>query len=351
MLRKKSLSLLLIALAFLSFVFLAFRHWKSPDALTNREDLLASLPGDASAAGFLDLQQFRASPFLAQIFSWAPQAAPDSEYAQFLQATGFDYERDLDRIAVAVNRESQIPWVYAVAEGRFDRKKIEGYASRFGSLKTAGGKTLFAVPINGSPRKAYFTFLRDNRVAWANDSSCFFQRPQSAEAQAWREHFSRVAGTPIFAVLQQDSGAAAALAQVPSGFRSPQLATLLSQLQWITLSGKPDGNSLRVVLDGESTAETTTHQLKELLDGLVILAQAGLNDAKTRTQVDPQLRQGYRELLQSADIQQLDRGTSKSVRVILEVPARLLQPPQTAALPAADPPAPAKHKVKKQYAK
>jgi hypothetical protein len=349
--QKKPLFLLLSAIVLLLLIFLASRHWKSTDSTADRADLLALLPGDASAVGFLDLQQFRASPFLAQIFSWAPQVAPDSDYAQFIQATGFDYERDLDRLALAINREPQTPWVYAVAEGRFDRKKIEAYASRFASLKTADGKTLFAVPISGSQRKAYFTFLRDNRVAWANDSSCFFQRPQSTEAQGWREHFSRVAGTPIFAVLQQDSGAAAALAQVPGGFRSPQLATLLSQLQWITISGKPEGNLLRVVMDGESTAETTTHQLKELLSGLVVLAQVGLNDAHARTQVDPQLRQGYLELLQSADIEQLDRGTSKSVRVILEVPAKLLQAPQIAALPAADPPAPAKHKIKKQNAK
>ena len=348
--RKKPFFLLLSAIVLLLLIFLT-RHWKSTDATAERADLLALLPGDTSAVGFLDLQQFRASPFLAQIFSWAPQVAPDSDYAQFIQATGFDYERDLDRIALAIHRESQTSWVYAVAEGRFDRKKIEAYASRFASLKTADGKTLFAVPISGSQRKAYFTFLRDNRVAWANDSSCFFQRPQSTEAQAWGEHFSRVAGTPIFAVLQQDSGAAGALAKVPGGFRSPQLATLLSQLQWITISGKPDGNLLRVVMDGESTTETTTHQLKDLLSGLVVLAQVGLNDAQTRTQVDPELRQGYLELLQSADIQQLDRGTSKSVRVILEVPAKLLQSPQSAAVPAADPAAPAKHKVKKQNAK
>jgi hypothetical protein len=283
----------------------------------------------------------RNSPFLAQVMLWAPQPAPDGDYAQFIQSTGFDYERDLDRLAVAINRQSGTDLIFAVGEGRFDRKRIEAYAARFGSLKTADGRTLFAVPITGSERKAYFTFLRDNRIAWANDSSFFFQHPQHGDSQEWRDHFSRVAGTPLFVVLRQEAVPPEALAQAPGGFRSPQLAALLSQLQWISISGKPEGNILRVVIDGESVTEATARQLKELLSGLVVLAQMGLNDVKTRKQLDPDLRQGYLDLLQSADIQQVDRGTSKSVRVILDVTPKLLQPPRKAAS-ADDPPA-AKH--------
>jgi len=347
MLKKRLLLTFITVFAILLLAFFGYRHWESRDSFARRADLLSLMPSDASAVGFLDLQQLRASPFLLQVLSWAPQAAPDSDYAQFVQATGFDYERDLDRIALAFNRQSQTPWVLAVAEGRFDRKKIEAYAGRFGSLKTADGKTLFAVPMHGSDRKAYFSFLQDDRVAWANDSSCFFQRPPGGSPQEWHEHLSRVAGTPIFAVLQQDSVPASALELAPGGFRSPQLATLLSQLQWITVSGKPEGDVLRVVIDGESLTETTTHQLKELLSGLVVLAEVGLNDAKTGKQLDPELRQGYLELLQSADIQQLDRGTSKSVRVIFEVTPKLLQAPRNALPPVADPIKP-ERQIKKQ---
>jgi hypothetical protein len=327
---NKKLPLFAVLLVLLlSFAY--FRHRSNahdPDA--SRADLLSLLPGDASAAGFVDLQQLRNSPFLTQIMSWASRPVPDGDYAQFVQATGFDYERDLDRVALSLNRQSPTALAFAVAEGRFDRRKIEAYASQSGSLKTADGKTLFAVPISGSARKAYFIFLRDDRVAWANDSSFFFQRPPAASAQEWREHFSRVAGTPLFAVLRQDPLTASALAQAPGGFRSPQLATLLSQLQWITISAKPEGNLLRVVIDGEGATEATAHQLKDLLSGLVVLAQAGLNDAKTSKQLDPELRLDYSKVLQSADIQLLDRGTRKSVRVIFEVTPKLLEAPHPA---------------------
>ncbi|HYA63788.1 MAG TPA: hypothetical protein VED66_11320 [Candidatus Sulfotelmatobacter sp.] len=339
--KTKLLLATVIVLSLLAALSVGYWRWASRDSTAERGDLLSLMPADASGVGFLDLAQLRNSPFLAQLMTWAPQPTPDSDYAQFVQATGFDYERDLDRLALAFNRQSPNSTVFAVADGRFDRKKIEGYAARFGSLRTAEGRTLFAVPIAGSERKAYFTFLRNDRIAWGNDSSYFFQRPLSASPEEWREHFSRVAGTPIFAVLRQDSAVASALAQAPGGFRSPQLATLLGQLQWISISGKPEGNLLRVVVDGECMTETTVRQLKELLSGIVVLAQIGLNDPKTRKQLDPGLRQGYLDLLQSADIQELDRGTSKSVRVVFDVTPKVLQAPRNAPA-GADPPWPAR---------
>jgi hypothetical protein len=317
-------------------VFFAYQHWQSSDSLAERGDVLARMPADANALVFVDLSQLRTSPFLAQLLSWAPQTTPDSDYAQFVQATGFNYERDLDRLALAINREAQMLSGFAIADGRFDRKKIESYGTQFGSLKTADGKALYAVPMSGSTRKAFFTFLREGRLAWANDSS-YFQRPSSLASSAeWREHFSRLSGSPLFVILRQDSGTASALAQAPGGLRSPELATLLGQLPWISISGKPEGNLLRVVVDGECYVEGTTRQLKAVLGGIVILAQAGLNDSKMRKQLDPQLREGYLDLLQSVNIEQLDRGSSKSVRLVFDVTPKLLQGAHSASS-AADP--------------
>ena len=99
---------------------------------------------------------------------------------------------------------------------------------------------------------------------------------------------------------------------------------LLDQLQWITLAGKPENDRLRVVAEGECTAEAA-RQLVDLINGLVILAQLGLNDAKTRQQLDPAAREAYLELLKSADISKIDRGDSKSVRVVAEITPEFLE--------------------------
>jgi hypothetical protein len=307
-------------------------HSHGRDAFRQREDLLSHLPADSTSVLYLDLQDLRASPFLAEILAWAPPPPPDEEYTKFVQATGFSYERDLDRVGVSFSGTAQGPKTMAVAEGRFDRKKIEAYSARFGTLKTANGKTIYAVTLNNPARTAYFTFLRDDQVALCNDATCFFQGPEkSMNSDEWREHFLRLAGTPLFAVLRQDSSLLSALSQqAPGGMRSPQLAAMLGQLQWVSVGAKPEGDELRVVADGECGNEATIRQLSDMLSGLLLLAQAGLDDPKARKQLDPKVREAYMGLLKSAEVQKMDRGSSKSVRLIFEVSPQLLQSARTA---------------------
>src|SRR5262249_21502919 len=240
------------------------------------EELLSRLPSDSTSVIYADLTAMRQSPFFAQLLAWAPAAPLDEEYTKFVQATGFDYGRDLDLVGIAFSGAAQNPMTMAVAEGRFDRKKIEAYSAHFGTLKTDAGKTIYAVPMSKPVRTAYFTFLRDNQVALCNDASCFFQPPgKSADGQEWSDHFVRLAGTPLFGIMRQDSQLLSALPQrSPAGWRSPQLATLLAQLRWVSVSAKPDGEQLRVVADGESPNEATIRQLSDMLGGLLILAQA-----------------------------------------------------------------------------
>ena len=338
---RKSLIILVVGLALCLALLAGYLRWRSSDSLAARQEQLLLIPADSNAVIFIDLAQIRSSPFLLQLLAWAPNPTPESDYAQFVQATGFDYERDLDRFAVAISRQGSSSNAVVIADGRFDRKKIEAYGGKFGALKSSSGKTIYAVPMGGPSRTAFFTFLRDDRVVWSNDAAYFARSHRSFSSPEWREHFLRLAGTPLFVVFREDADALGDLAQrAPGGLTSPQLASLLSQLQWIAIGGKPEGNLLRVVIDGECFTEATIRKLKEMLSGIVVLAQLGLNDPKTTRQLDPALRAAYLELLRSAEVQQLDRGSTKSVRVILDVTPRLLQAARTAPA-AADPPPPA----------
>ena len=342
--RKIVLALAVIFSLFLGGAF-AYHHWYSRDSLAVRAEMLSLLPSEASAVVLIDLAQFRSSPFLAQFFAWAPRSAQDEEYAEFVRATGFNYERDLDRVAVATSRQSPNDRLFVIAEGHFDRARIEAYAARSGTRIDHNGTAVFSIHFNAPGRVSFLTFLRDNRIAWTNDTSyaALFERPRPSSASAeWREHFTRLAGTPLFAVIRQDSGVVSFLAeQAPGGLRSPQLATLLNQLQWISIGGKPDGNVLKVVIDGECISEGTSRQLSDFLGGILVLAQIGLNEPKTRKQLDPQLREACLELLRSADVQKMDRGTSKSVRVVFDVTPKFLETARTASNSVAPPPSPA----------
>ena len=332
----------LAVLVLCTVAFLGYQKWAAPKGAL-REELLAQVPSDASVVIFLDFDELRRAPFIARLYSWAPKPQSDADYAQFLKDTGFDYERDLDRLAIATTKRGQESIFFAIADGKFDRARLSAYASKFGAVAKNGGREIYSVPVSGTSKKISFTFLENNRIVLTDgaDISVFLnENNRKEDAAEWRMRFERLAGSPIFAVIRQDAGAGSALAaQAPGGLRSPQLSTLLDQLQWITLAGKPDNELLRVVAEGECATDATVRQLADLLNGVVILAQAGLNDSKTRQQLDPATREAYLELLKSADVSKIDRGDTKSVRVVLEITPKFLAAARTPApaLPDATP--------------
>jgi hypothetical protein len=302
--------------------FFGYRKWRVQNGST-RAGTLAAMPTDASAVLFVDLSELRQAPFFAQLYAWAPKPKVDEEYVQFVKDSGFDYERDLDRVAIAVQKRGQDSALFAILDGQFDRQRIAAYARKNGSAVKTGAREVFSVPVSGTPKKISFTFLRNDRIALTNDSNLdiFLEARKGPEDMAeWRVRFERLGGSPLFAVIRQDAAVGAALAaQAPGGLRSPQLSTLLDQLQWITIAGKPENDRLRVVADGECTAEATARQLVDVINGVAILAEGGLNDPQTRQQLDPAMRQAYLELVKSADISKIDRGDTKSVRVVFEI--------------------------------
>jgi hypothetical protein len=294
------------------------------DAGDARENALALIPTDTDSVVFADIPQLRTAPFFSALGDWVPQPQQvDAEYAKFLNDTGFDYSRDLDRIAVATIKRGQGTEFFAVGDGRFDRKKINAYVSEFGTHDKKDGREIFTAPLKGSARKISFAFLRQNRIVLTDDAdlASLLRNPvRGSDAAQWRERFDRLGGSPLFAVFRQDAGVGSALvARAPNRGQAQQLAALLNQLQWISLAGVPEQNQLRLVAEGECPNETSAHDLADVLNGIRMFAQAGLNDPKVRHQLDDQTREAYIDLVHSADISRVDRGETKSVRLILEI--------------------------------
>jgi len=330
--RRLAGTIVAVVVVGMTLVF-GYERWRG-SAYDPRNDVLAQMPAESSAVLFIDLDGLRQSPFLGELYKWAPQAKADADYAQFLQSTGFNYETDLRRVSIAVLKHGETNTLFAVAEGRFDRNKISAYASQTGTRENHGGREIFSVPPSGGTRRITFTFLRNDRIALTNGANLeasLSQRSADSDAQAWRERFRRLAGSPVFAVVRQDAGAGAALStQAPRGWQSPQLSALIDQLQWITVAGKPEADRLRVVLEGESGAEAPTRQLSGVINGLLVLAQAGLSDQKMREQLQPDVREACLEMLKSADVSQIDRGETKSVRLIFDLTPKFLEAARTA---------------------
>jgi hypothetical protein len=307
-----------------------------------RDPLLAAMPADASAIFFVDFAELRSTLFARDLFKWAPRPVADAEYAQFVRDTGFDYERDVDRAALATIKNGASTAFFAAADGRFDRKKIAAYALQSGTREMRGTREIFSVPQTGNATRITFTFLADNRLAIATggDFANFLSPQTGADANDWRDRFRRLAGSPLFAVIRQDAAAGSALSsRAPGGLQSPQLSSLLDQLQWITVAGKPQADTLRIVAEGECPADQTARQLADLLNGILVLAHAGLNAPQTRQQLDPRAREAYLEVLRGAGVSRIDRGETKSVRLVFDITPRFLEAAKS-AVPALAPQTP-----------
>jgi hypothetical protein len=338
---KKTWLTLVVAAAVL-IAFLVF-HFSSNSRDSARVQLLGYVPDDATSVVFLDLDQLRASPFLITLYSWAPHPTEDSDYTQFVVDTGFNYERDLTQVFIAVSSHRASSSTLVLAEGKFDRKKIEAHLGRNATPMQQGNLEIYRVAAkpNDKEKPLSIAFLSDHRVA-ISDSENLEQvlaatNRKSTRAE-WQPRFDRLAGSPLFAVIRQDPAVQTVLAN-----RSPQLANFIDQLPWISIAAKPEGDLLRVVAEGETLTDTAASQLRDFLQGIQLLAQTGLNDGKLRQRMNPEERDAYVELLKGTEIEKISRSDAKAVRVILPVTPEFLKIakiPGLGATPdsAADPP-------------
>jgi len=111
---------------------------------------VARLLPESDAILYMNLKPVRA----ATHFDQKPMQ-PSPEYAQFLQATGFRWDRDLDRIAVSVHRMPDPngpngPVAYTgVMEGRVDAAKLTAFLKQNATAtESYAGHTVFTVPGN-----------------------------------------------------------------------------------------------------------------------------------------------------------------------------------------------------------
>jgi hypothetical protein len=298
-------------------------------------ELLSEVPAGAPTLVYLDLAAIRASSFYQHRPDQTPLTLPDSDYAKFVQATGFDFEKDLDQVAIASWPQSlsqEQKSTVAVADGRFDRQKIRDYAVKNGKLDHQQGREVFLFQTRqpagaGSTKSSTestwtsLVFLDDHRIAMVEGSSIapiFESRGASSAADPMRERAARVNGAAAFVVSR-----APAVPDnfAPGGMQSTQLATLLRSVQWVTLAARPEGENLRVSLEGECLTDTDARQLQSTIETLRMFGQAALEGSKTRQSMDPAAFGVLDNLLKTADV----KATAERVRILVEVTPDVLK--------------------------
>lgn len=117
----------------------------------------ARLLPQADAYVYVDLRPLR----LASVFGSLPTVSRDPDYQAFVNATGFEFERDLDEAAMAVHLPPPAPAQTAnqqaashetryseVFVGHFDLSRLQAYFKKNSkSIESEGSQEIFVVPV------------------------------------------------------------------------------------------------------------------------------------------------------------------------------------------------------------
>lgn len=214
----------------------------------------------------------------------------DSDYRSFVSGTGFDYERDLDAIAVA-----SIPnQVFAVLRGRFDWKRLRAYATAEGG-SCRGTYCQVSNPKSGR----WFSFfpIRSDVMAVAvspDTNAAYTLLPRrgapafiAPDYPAWIQVPRRILDNPndMPPAAQVFARALSPASQVTFGVERP-------------VGGSQSGFLVRMLAHYDSDKEATL--VAENLTRLTrLLGRLGPQGAPPKTLADP-ADQGVHELLSSA---------------------------------------------------
>jgi hypothetical protein len=333
--------LAVFALAGAVLVYSGLRRGATADA-SPAPELLSEVPAGAPTLVYADLAAIRASAFYQQRPDRGPIALPDRDYADFVQSTGFDFEKDLDRVVIASWPSGFAPEkkkTILIADGRFDHRKIHDYAVRQGKIDRQEGHEVFLFPSDNLPsddapggktptgkqeqkRWNSITFLNDRRIAIVEGASIAPLLKHPAEngtgGDPARDRAGRVAGAAVFAITRVPPIPAN---YSPGGIQSAQLLNLARSLQWITLAARPEGNDLRVSLEGECLSAMDARQLQAALELFRMIGSAGLESPKTRESMDPATLNVLETMLKSADVS----ASAERVRILVELTPDVLK--------------------------
>lgn len=138
---------------------------------------LSWLPADATLVGGVDLLELRRQAWLIEALQQAGgPVREEPDYRAFVEATGFDYTRDLDRVWLAAAGPAEAPLLAGVAEGRFSPAKILDFVQSRAAIHPHGEFVIYELRPQDNeaarPRRPFaLTFLDDAHLAFGSGSA------------------------------------------------------------------------------------------------------------------------------------------------------------------------------------
>jgi hypothetical protein len=280
-------------------------------------ELLEMAPADSTFIAYADVAALRQDPLVQRAAAFAQPATQDRDYVEFVRSTGFDYQRDLDRVVFATGPGAAAAGTMAVAEGRFDQKKIEEYALRSGKVENENGRAVYVVPSATPGTSISFAFLAANRIA-VSDGGNLFATPGGLSSTpldpAMHERLSRVAAAPLFFAAKTPARSTAGTAAAPGA------PSLLESVRWMDFAARPDGGDVILSAEGECGSLEEAQKVASTLEFLRSLLRSALADPKAAIQMSPAGLSASEQLLKAASI----TATADRVRLLVTVTPDML---------------------------
>jgi hypothetical protein len=327
MLKNKRTRLLAGATVLLAVAALFATTWQSAPILASpTPDLFSMIPQGAPTLVFIDLSALRQSPIYKNRTNRAPLTVPNGDYANFVQATGFDFEKDLDRVVVAYwpkQATGDPAKTYVIAEGRFDHSKIRNYAAQHGKINQQVNHEVFQFPSQSAVPAASpwnsLVFLDDTHLAIVDgtDVGPLLVAHGDPATDPIQERIARVQNSPAFLIVH-----VSAFPNPPDAKGTPaaQFAALARTVDWISLAFNPADTMLRVSLEGECKTPADASQLHSALEFGRQLGKVGLDDPNTRQKMDAPTLAALQTLLGNLEISEVNNR----VRVLMEITPEML---------------------------
>jgi hypothetical protein len=321
--RPKRTFLILATVAAAALALYCVARVRRASADGSLPELLALAPADSRFLVYADVRALRDSPLVQRLAAMAPPAKMDSDYKDFVSATGFDYQRDLDRVVIAEQPNGPSGQTLSFAEGRFNREKIAQYALRSGKSEREGSREIYSVPSATPGKTISIAFLAADRIALADggDLAAALAAPTVASDPALRLRISRVAGAPLFAIVKAPAAAGngattgGGLAAFTSSFQS---------LRWVSFAARPDGDGLLLSAEGECDTPVQAQSVATGIEILRGLLRSALTAPKTRGQMSPASAGATDQFLGAAKVS----TDAARVRLLLTVTPEMLRAPE-----------------------
>jgi hypothetical protein len=250
-------------------------------------------PYDSDVVAYMDFATLRKSVSKSDWDTLSKMRGADS-LNQFVAATNFHLERDLDHIMFAAAIESSAGGL--VLDGRFDQAKLDEFLTKSGANKhhfESGDVYLFSSP---SPAGSFaVAFLGPNRLAIAGGKAPETQilvmadaarNPDPAVHEDLCARTARVSGAPVFlvgGVPKSTTMAMAALAAPKdSGF-----SELVQGLQGWDMGVWSDGDKARIAIEGEYDSSFDALKARFAFQKILDTIKKAEADEKSKRSTDP----------------------------------------------------------------